>query len=242
MNELLHFAEHRLQEIALVIMAMVYTTRLLWLFHFKAGGERQAKTGLPSTSKRKGIIYSWLIIGMPWAMESTRKKFLLYFQFVIFHMGVVFAIGLSFIIPYWPQVLEIPHLTTVFQVFIGAAFVVGLMRIVRRVGSKYLRAISAPDDYFSLLLLTLWFLLAFFATPNRPTQDGAILLAYFIVTAFFLIYVPFSKISHYLYYPFTRYWFGKSMGHRGTYPMVRGAKKSKNEIRQTSGEKVSATT
>ena len=34
--------------------------------------------------------------------------------------------------------------------------------------------------------------------------------------------MPFSKISHYLYYPFTRYYFGKSMGRRGVYPMERG--------------------
>ena len=37
-------------------------------------------------------------------------------------------------------------------------------------------------------------------------------------TSFFLIYVPFSKISHYLYYPFTRYWLGKTLGHRGSMP------------------------
>jgi hypothetical protein len=31
--------------------------------------------------------------------------------------------------------------------------------------------------------------------------------------------VPFSKISHYLYYPFTRYYLGKSLGYRGVYPI-----------------------
>ena len=47
-------------------------------------------------------------------------------------------------------------------------------------------------------------------------------MAYFIMTAFFLMYVPFSKISHYVYYPFTRYYFGKTMGYRGVYPIKRG--------------------
>jgi hypothetical protein len=42
------------------------------------------------------------------------------------------------------------------------------------------------------------------------------------MTAFFLIYVPFSKISHYLYYPFTRYYLGKSLGYRGVFPIRRG--------------------
>jgi hypothetical protein len=42
-----------------------------------------------------------------------------------------------------------------------------------------------------------------------------------MLTAFFLVYVPFSKISHYLYYPFTRFYFGKTMGYRGVYPIRR---------------------
>lgn len=235
MSETLHFAEHRLQEVSLVIMALVYTTRLFWLFHFKGGRERQPKTGLPGTTKRKGILYSWMIIAMPWAMESTRKKFLLYLQFVIFHLGVVFAIGLSFVIPYLPKVLTFPYVVPLFQVFIGAAFVVGIMRIIRRVGGKYMRALSSPDDYFSLLLLTTWFLFAFLSVPNDPSKGEGILITYFILTAFFLIYVPFSKISHYLYYPFTRYWFGKSMGYRGTYPIKRGPRPRARPVGQTHG-------
>ena len=47
------------------------------------------------------------------------------------------------------------------------------------------------------------------------------MMIYFCLTAFFLIYVPFSKISHYLYYPFTRFWLGKTMSHRGVYPAKR---------------------
>jgi nitrate reductase gamma subunit len=110
---------------------------------------------------------------------------------------------------------------TVLQVVIGAAFVVGLMRFVRRVGNRYMRAISSPDDYFSLTLLTAWFFFAVLAVPNEIAGGEWHLVTYFMLTAFFLVYVPFSKISHYLYYPFTRYYLGKSLGHRGVYPVLR---------------------
>ena len=103
----------------------------------------------------------------------------------------------------------------------------GVLRIIRRTGSKYLRAISSPDDYFSLILLTVWFAMAALAAPyGAPEKQAAgetILIAYYAVQTFFLLYVPFSKISHYLYYPFTRYWLGRTMGHRGVYPMKRSA-------------------
>ena len=226
MSELLHFSEHTLQEAALVIMAIVYSLRIRWLFSFKGGRERQAQTGASDTTPRKGFIYSWAAVAMPWTMESTRTKAFFYTQFIIFHIGVTLAILLSFIIPYAPSLLtDYTIVITIFQIFIGAAFVVGCMRLYRRITNVYVKAISSPDDYFSVILLTVWFAFAFLAVPNQYQQGEGILITYFILTAFFLIYVPFSKISHYLYYPFARYWFGKSMGRRGVYPIRRVAKK-----------------
>ena len=220
MSELLHFTEHTLQEVALVTMAIVYTLRIRWLFSFKGGRERQAATGASDTNPRKGFIYSWATIAMPWTMESTRTKKIFYAQFVIFHIGVTLAITLSFIIPYAPSLLsDYPIIVTLFQVFIGAACIIGCYRLIRRITNNYVRAISSPDDYFSIILLTVWFAFAFFSVPNQYQQGEGVLITYFVLTAFFLIYVPFSKISHYLYYPFARYWFGKSMGHRGVYPI-----------------------
>ena len=206
MSELLHFSEHTLQEVALGFMALVYTTRIIWFLGFKPGGERQAASGPPTTTPKKGILYSWANVAMPWAMESTRRQYFIYGQFVVFHLGVTAAITLSFIIPYWPHLLESRALV-----------------MIRRVGNPYMRAISSPDDYFSLVLLTVWFFFAVLAVPNQTSGGEWHLLGFFILTAFFLIYVPFSKISHYLYYPFTRYYLGKTMGHRGVYPPVRRA-------------------
>ncbi|MDA3844493.1 MAG: hypothetical protein PF588_09020 [Candidatus Kapabacteria bacterium] len=223
MSESLHFAEHTLQEIALIVMAVVYTTRIIWLLSFKAGKERQQATGAAGTTKRKGIIYSWANIIMPTQMESTRTHILTYIQFVLFHLAVTLAIVQSFLIPYFPEVMKIEGVETVFQVVIGIGFLIGLMRIVRRFSSKVMRAISTPDDIFSLMLITVWFLFAALATHNI-VESEFIPMAYFWLTAFFLIYVPFSKISHYLYYPFTRYYLGKTMGHRGGYPL-RGTSK-----------------
>ena len=221
MSNFLHFSEHTLQEVALAFMALVYITRIIWFLRFKAGKDRQAPTGRPGTTVTKGVLYSWANIAMPWAMESTRTKPFLYIQFVLFHLGVVAAIGLSFIIPYWPWILEISGATPMLQVIIGLACLVGVLRIVRRTRDPYMRAISTPDDHFSLWLLTVWFFFAFLAVPNSTTIGEWHLLTYFILTAFFLVYVPFSKISHYLYYPFTRYYIGKTLGYRGVFPMVR---------------------
>jgi nitrate reductase gamma subunit len=226
MSDLLHFSERTLQEVALGIMAITYILRVLWFLKHKAGAERQAPTGAPDTTARKGYLYSWANIIMPWGMESTRTKPFLYGQFIIFHAGVVAAISLSFVIPYMDWLLESMVVVRTVQVLTGAACVVGLLRIIRRVGDKYMRAISSPDDYFAATLLTVWFFFATLAAPNDISGGEGVMLTYFIMTAFFLLYVPHSKISHYLYYPFTRYYLGKSLGHRGSYPLRRGPQPS----------------
>ena len=222
MSELLHFSEHRLQELALLVMACVYALRIRWLLGFKAGRDRQAPTGSLPPSMRRGILYSWLNVATPWAMESTRTHLPLYVQFVVFHLGVVAAIALSFIIPYAPQWLESRWLVVSLQLIMGAAFLVSLARLYRRLSGKTMRAISTPDDYFSLSLLAVWFLFAVLAAPNQIEGGATVLLAYFLLTAFFLLYVPFSKISHYLYYPFTRFYLGRTLAHRGVFPIQRG--------------------
>lgn len=222
MSHFLHFSEHMLQELALGFMALVYITRVTWFLRFKAGKERQAPTGKRPTSAKQPIIYSWANITMPWAMESFRRKMFLYGQFVLFHMGVATAIALSFVIPYGSGILENSGVVLAIQVVTGGACAVGVMRFIRRTGNAHMRALSSPDDYFSLILLTVWLFSAVLAAPNSLARGEWPLLAFFVLTAFFLIYVPFSKISHYLYYPFTRYYLGKTMGRRGVFPIPFG--------------------
>ena len=57
------------------------------------------------------------------------------------------------------------------------------------------------------------------AAPNNVAGGEWQSMAFFLMGSFFLVYVPFSKISHYLYYPFTRYYLGKSLGRRGVFPL-----------------------
>jgi len=217
MSKALSILENEVQVVALLFMAAVYTLRLVWLFRFRSAPERTYAAG----SAAAGVAWSMLNVAMPWAMESTRRKPFFYVQFVIFHIGVVLAIGATFIIPYWPELFEITPVVRVFQVALGAAFAVGVMRLYRRLTTPALRLISTVDDYFSLALMILFFLAGVVAMPNRPADGEWPLIAFFALTAFFLVYVPFSKICHYLYYPFTRFYFGRMQGHRGVVAKTR---------------------
>jgi len=214
--------------IALVVMAIVYTLRIRWLLSFNLGKDKSAPGNPAQSNKKRGARYSLFNVAMPWSMESTRKPkgFVFYLSFVIFHLGVVAGITLAFVSTIAPDVLRIPVVGWTTMFFIVAAFLVSLYRIARRTLRPLMRLISTPDDYFSLLMLTVWFALgaatqAYLMGIWGVTND-VLQIAYLYLTSFFLLYVPFSKISHYLYYPFTRVYIGRALGHRGSYPVARG--------------------
>lgn len=209
--------------IALGIMGVVYSIRVWWLLRFRATRERQAPGNPERTNARKGAMYSLANVAMPWAMESTRRKPLFYATFVLFHLGVVAGISLAFLSSLAPALVASPAYAALSGALLAVAFVVAVGRIVRRLTTPYLRLISSPDDYFSVIMLTFWFALGVLAQLYLAgvIQGEGFLVAFLIATSFFLIYVPFSKISHYLYYPFTRYWLGRTLGHRGSMPTVR---------------------
>jgi nitrate reductase gamma subunit len=210
--------------IALGVMAVVYALRIRWLLSFRATRDRQMPGDPARTNARRGALYSLANVMMPWAMESTRRGFVFYLTFVLFHLGVVAGISLAFLSTISRPFLQIPVVSTVTLGLLGAAFAIGLYRIARRLLRAVMRLISTPDDYFSVTLLTGWFLLGVFTQMQLLgwIEGEGVLMAYLLLTSFFLLYVPFSKISHYLYYPFTRVWLGRTMGHRGTFPLVRG--------------------
>ncbi|MFC2165580.1 hypothetical protein ACFLT2_11365 [Acidobacteriota bacterium] len=224
MSEFLRILENEVQLVCLAFLLIVYIIRIFWLFRFSSMKERT----YPAGNSASGIVYSMMNIAMPWAMESVRKKPGFYVQFVIFHVGVVFAIGATFIIPYWPEIFETKPVVFMFQLVVGAAFIVGLYRLYRRISSPAMRMISSGDDYFSLALMISYFAVAVWAMPNNYIRNELPLILFFALTALFLVYVPFSKIGHYLYYPFTRFFLGRTMGHRGVGPRK---KQDKNQTK-----------
>ena len=226
MSNALHTAEI-VHWAALCVMAIVYTARLTWLFKFK-GGKDRSPTNPGHSDPSKGARYSLANVAMPWAMESTRTGFGFYLTFVLFHLGVVAGIGLAFTATFAATraILQIPVVTFMVGGLCGVAFLIAVGRMMRRLVRPVMRLISTPDDYFSLAMLTVWFGLGACTAAHIGGISGFesewILIAYLYLTSFFLLYVPFSKISHYLYYPFTRYWLGRALGHRGSMPAVRG--------------------
>jgi hypothetical protein len=209
----------QVQLAALAFMAVVYVVKVRWILGFRASVERTPARG----SHARGIGYAYATLAMPWALPSTRVHWFRWVEFAVFHVAVAAAIALTFVMPYWPAAVGGRATIAALQVVFALGTAVAVLRLGRRFTLPEMRLISAPDDIFSLVMLGAWLAAGILAAPQR---SEAALVAFFGLTAFFLVYVPFSKISHYIYYPFIRYYIGKHFGHRGSYPPARAPRQA----------------
>ena len=209
-DELLKFIEHDLQAIALTWMGVLYSLKIYQLSRLPMPWERESRKGNPT----QGILRSYGSIFMPWSMESSRKHLKRWLEFGIYHVGALVAIVNTFTFPFFPQIMTQP-VRWLFSFLIALAIPVGIVRLVRRITRPEMRLISTPDDYFSLISLEFFFFSAVMALLlDTPFWR----MTYFLITAAFLFYVPFSKISHYIYFFFSHFLTGHRYGWRGVIP------------------------
>jgi hypothetical protein len=158
-----------------------------------------------------GIMYAFTLGMAPWAKESTRIHMIAYLRGIGFHIGIFTAIAALFISPFWgPLPVPVQMLLTFVLAsgsLLGAAG--GLMRIAEH----NLRGLSSPDDHFAVWLVTVWMAVAALSVGNE-----AFLVAFYVLSAVTLAYIPLGKIRHCLYFFFSRTFFGKFFGRRAVLP------------------------
>jgi nitrate reductase gamma subunit len=179
--------QHATHIIGTSALVVLYLLRLLTLRSRRAVRDRSTD---PRGDLSKGIWEAFLIMA--------------------FHLGVFTTIFLSFAFTYAHQWI-MGTARAVLIAFIAVGLAAGLARLVKRATRADMRAMSSFDDYFSISLVLGWEVTALLILAP---VDGAI-LAYFAVAFFLLLYEPFSKLRHYIYYPFARVFFGRTAARRG---------------------------
>jgi hypothetical protein len=213
-DTLLSFVQNELQIVVLIIFGTLYAVKAYQISRRPA----PPQGGVPRAGILGGVAKSYGMTFVPWMMESSRTHLGRWLEYAVYHLGAGSAIAATFLFPFAPSWM-VPWVRYTFLVFIALASVVGVIKIVRRFTRPELRVISTLDDYFSLISLEIWLLTAIPAmTLNRTGM-----IVFFIITAGFLLYVPFSKISHYVYWFFARFLFGVKFGRRGVVPRSGGA-------------------
>lgn len=159
-------------------------------------------------SDRGGILYAFTLGMAPWEKESTRRHWVAYLRGIFFHVGVFTAFGVLLVSPW---IAALPRLIVWAAIALTAAGAVfGFAGIGMRLSGENERALSVPDDYFSVFLTSL-----FCALACGALIWPALWPFFYLCTAALCIYVPFSKIRHCVYFFYSKFFFGKNFGHRG---------------------------
>jgi hypothetical protein len=166
---------------------------------------------LPKIPLIKGFIYSYTIGMLPWKKESARLHKLVYIRGVLLHLGIF-----SSIILLWLSLfVDIKSLNggVAFSPFLGLGFLAGLTAVAARVIDKNLRALNRPDDFVSLVLVTLMMLSAFGFILDIIGRE-----VFWGVVSAMLLYLPWSKIPHVVYFFFAKNLYTIYYERRGVMP------------------------
>ncbi len=183
-------------------------------------------------SKLRGVALSYargfgVLPFIPWMRRSFQRNPLTYLAGGMFHLGlfVVIFLGTAHMLVWksligfgWPT-LPLPIVDWLSAVAIAAMIALGINRRTNPV----LKLISGPAEWLNLLIvflpmvtgygLTHHRLLGIFALPYEGLYIG-----HMMSINLMLIWIPFSRISHFMFYFFSRTIHGAQAGKRAVMP------------------------
>ncbi|MBU0618371.1 MAG: hypothetical protein KKI02_11685 [Planctomycetes bacterium] len=175
----------------------------------RGGGRRDYSRR--SGSSVRGVVYNFTVAMMPAHKEAVRRHPVKFTIGVVMHLGVILVLLGVVLLLAWPTAGY--RVITFVRPLVALSLLAGIYLFVRRVFSKNLRAMSAPDDYFAILATC--GLLALASLYPADAQNQVVLLIY---AGLLLVYLPLGKLRHAVFFFVARGDYGRRLGYRGVYP------------------------
>jgi len=195
----------------LLAIALCWCLLALGVQVLRARGPGRHAYSRPRGSAARGVYYNFTAAMLPAHKESVRLHPGKFAIGLLLHLGVLLSLlavvvtlaapTTGFVVLGW---LRLPAAVSTFA---------GLYLLLRRVRDPNLKVMSAPEDFFAVALST--GLVALVASLPATENARLFLLAY---TATLLLYLPFGKLRHAVFFFVARADLGHRLGHRGVYP------------------------
>jgi nitrate reductase gamma subunit len=194
--------------IGLIVRGVLYIKGLNWQKDRVAYSEHMSY-GIKGALRS---IFFWLI---PFGTKSWREKPLFTIMFFVFHISllitpiflsahnIMLKQGIGISLPTIPDSLA--------DVLTIALLVVALFFILRRIALAEVRIISKPYDYLLIVITAAPFLTGFISY-HQICNSNFWIIAHIISGEIMLIAIPFTKLSHFILFFFSRAQIGMDFG------------------------------
>ena len=204
---------------SIVVVSQIIAALALIFAVFAFGRRLQAFSQLarpvdrakPKGSLQSGIFYAYTLGMAPWSKESTRRHAIAYLRGVAFHAGIFLGLFILVASPWLGGVPQIARIILGICTAAGALF--GFAGLVARIVEPNLKALSTGDDYFAVLVVSL-----FLASEALWLFVPQAQVFFYLVSAAMLVYAPLGKIRHCFYFAFSRLFYGRYIGSRAVLP------------------------
>jgi len=222
-TDVLTFARGPLFKVALLffIAGMAYRlVRVLFLgYSPDKVPARGSKLGGALKSYLKGII-AWPFI--PWVKNTFKKNPLIYIAGGLFHLGlfVILVLGTAHMLV-WKSLLGIswPTLPLPIVDWMAAVTIIAMVILfINRLINPVLKLISGPAEYLNMLIVFLPMVTGYIMTHHLWFPYEVLYSLHMLSVDLLLIWIPLSRISHFMFYFFSKAIHGADFGKRAVEP------------------------
>lgn len=221
--QLLAFTRGPLFQVALLVFlgGMVYRLIRVLFLGWKPDKvpARGSKLGGTAKSFAKGLL---VLPFIPWVKRTFSKNPVIYLAGGLFHLGL-FAV-LIFGTPHmlvWKSLLGFgwPTLPLPVTDWLAAVAIVAMIALlIHRLVNPVMKLITGPAEWLNWLFVFLPMITGYLMTHHVVNPYEKIYALHMITVDVLLIWIPFSRISHFIFYFFSRTIHGFEYGKRAVNP------------------------
>jgi nitrate reductase gamma subunit len=222
-NATLEFARGPFFKVALTIFVGGMTYRLMRVILLGWPRDRVPSKGSKFTgvvrSYLKGIII-WPFI--PWVKNTFSRKPVMYLAGGLFHLGlfVIIFLGTPHMLV-WKSLLGFQWYTLPLPIvdWLAAVTIIAMATLlVNRMVDPVLKLITTHAEYFNWLFVFLPMVTGYIMTHHLWFRYEVLFSLHMLSVNVLLIWIPFSRISHFMFYFFSRTIHGAQFGKRAVTP------------------------
>ncbi|NPV55428.1 MAG: hypothetical protein HPY76_01975 [Anaerolineae bacterium] len=222
-TEILAFTRGPLFQVALVIFVAGMLYRLVRVLMLGWQKDKVPAKGSKAVGVVKSFLKGLLIFPfIPWVKRTFTKNPVIYLAGGLFHLSlfVVLILGAAHMLV-WKSLLGFGWWTLPLPIvdWMAAVGIVAMVALfINRLFNPVLKLLTGPAEWLNLAFVFLPMVSGYMLTHHLFFRYEVMFSIHMLTVDFLLIWIPLSRISHFMFYFFSRAIHGQEFGKRAVNP------------------------